>query len=123
MNEVILVALASLVGGVIASIPNIVNMFSQKKKTDADAGSVLVNTAMGLIKELQSRMDAMETDTQKKIEEAACLTIERDELKEEVDELRKEVEALRIEVDELRAENKSLKAALDKRRKPAEKRE
>jgi uncharacterized coiled-coil DUF342 family protein len=121
MNEYLVTGLIGLVGVFIGALPQIVGIFNGKKKADADTASVLTKVALELVDPLAERIKTLETETQKKIEEAACLTVERDELKEQVDELRKEVEALRVEVDELRAENKSLKAALDKRRKPVEK--
>ncbi|MCK9592761.1 MAG: Atg14 domain-containing protein [Methanoregula sp.] len=122
MSETLIIALISLASGIIGAlivgIPIWRKIGSEKRNTDADTAAVLTKIAMELVDPLQEQIDAMKAETQKKITEAACLTVERDELKEQVEELRKEVEALRIEVEALRAENKSLKDVLQKRRKP-----
>jgi len=122
MSTEMMYLISGIIGALIGSAPVWIKLSGDKRNTEADTTEKLTNIAMGLVEPLQERIDAMEIETQKKITEAARLTIERDELQNQVDELRKEVEALRVEVDELRAENKSLKAALDKRRK-VEKRE
>jgi uncharacterized coiled-coil DUF342 family protein len=121
MSTEMMYIISGIIGALIGSAPVWIKLGGDKRNTDADTAAVLTQIAMELVDPLKERIDAMEIETQKKTTEAASLTIERDELREQVEALRAEVEALRIEVDELRAENKSLKAALDKRRKPAEK--
>jgi len=125
MSETLIIALISLASGIIGAlivgIPVWKRLSSDTKKTEAEIDSIAVKTMKEALESVDNRLHTVESDMEKKITEAACLTVERDELKEQVEELRKEVEALRIEVEALRAENKSLKDVLQKRRKPAEK--